>query len=209
MAVKKYHHGDLKNALIQAGIAILAEEGVGGLSLRKVARKAGVSHSAPYAHFADKQNLIAAIASDGHKRIFERFEKIQQRHSEAPLLQLTAGAWAYVDFGLTTPDHYKITFSGAIQDEHSHSEFMEYSQRNMQILRTTVERCRNAKLFTNNDVDPELQAVSVWGMLHGLVLLIVQGQVPGALMKKTQPKDMVIATLQQVVRVPIDKTMLK
>lgn len=209
MAVKKYHHGDLKNALIQAGIAILAEEGVGGLSLRKAARKAGVSHSAPYAHFADKQNLIAAIASDGHKRIFERFEKIQQRHSEAPLLQLTAGAWAYVDFGLTTPDHYKITFSGTIQDEHSHSEFMEYSQRNMKILRTTVERCRNTKLLTMNEIDPELQAVSIWGMLHGLVLLIVQGQVPGALMKKTQPRDLVIATLQQVVRVPIDKTMLK
>ena len=209
MPRKNYHHGDLKNALIQAGIKILAEEGVGGLSLRKVARKAGVSHSAPYAHFADKQNLIAAIASDGHKKIFEQFEAIQARHSDDPLRQFISGAWAYVEFGLESPDHYKITFSGAIQDEHSHSEFIEYSQRNMQVLRTIIQQCRDAGILSANDIDPELQAVSMWGLLHGLVLLIIQGQVPGNLIKRTQPKDMVIAALQQIVRVPINAKMLK
>jgi len=68
MTKKTYHHGDLKNALIRAGIDILAREGVGGLSLRKVARNAGVSHTAPYAHFADKQALIAAISTNGHEK---------------------------------------------------------------------------------------------------------------------------------------------
>ena len=58
---KSYHHGDLKNALIKAGADILSKEGVSALSLRKVAHKAGVSHAAPYAHFADKQALIAAM----------------------------------------------------------------------------------------------------------------------------------------------------
>ena len=208
MTRKNYHHGDLKNALIQAGIVILAEEGVGGLSLRKVARRAGVSHAAPYAHFADKQNLIAAIASDGHKKIFERFEAVRARHADDPLRQFVAGAWAFVEFGLKSPDHYKITFSGAIQDEHSHSEFIEYSQRNMQALRVIVEQCRSAEVLRGDSADPELQAVSIWGMLHGLVLLTIQRQLPGALMKKNQPKDMLIAALQQVVRVPINKKML-
>lgn len=208
MTIKQYHHGDLKNALIQAGIAILTEEGVGGLSLRKAARKAGVSHSAPYAHFKDKQNLIAAIASDGHKKIFEQFEAIQARHADDPLHQFLSGAWAYMQFGLESPDHYKITFSGIIQDEHSHLEFLEYSQRNMQVLRTIIEQCRNAGILVNNDIDPELQAVGMWGLLHGLVLLIIQGQLPGRLIKTTQPKDMLIAALQQLVRVPINKKML-
>jgi len=56
-----YHHGDLRNALIQAGLELLAEGGAQKLDLRKVARRAGVSHAAPYRHFADKQALIAAI----------------------------------------------------------------------------------------------------------------------------------------------------
>jgi AcrR family transcriptional regulator len=207
MPRKNYHHGDLKNALIQAGIKILAEDGVGGLSLRKAARTAGVSHSAPYAHFADKQTLIAAIASDGHKQIYERFTALQAHYADDPLRQLVSGAWAYVQFGLEAPDHYKITFSGAIQDEHSHQEFVEYSQRNMQVLRLIVEQCRVADILNSTGIDPELQAFSLWGMLHGLVLLIIQGQVPGNLMKTTQPKDIVIAALKQVVRVPINTKM--
>jgi AcrR family transcriptional regulator len=208
MPGKTYHHGDLKNALIQAGIKILAEDGVGGLSLRKVARQAGVSHSAPYSHFTDKQNLIAAIASDGHKQIYERFAAIQARYADDPLQQFLSGAWAYIEFGLGSPDHYKITFSGAIQDEHSHSEFIEYSQRNMQVLRTIVAQCRDEE-FLDSKINLEMQAVSLWGLLHGLVLLMIQGQLPGNLIETTQPKEILLAALRQVVRVPIDSKMLK
>lgn len=208
MARKNYHHGDLKNALIQAGIEILAEEGVGGLSLRKAARKAGVSHAAPYAHFTDKQNLIAAIASDGHRKIFERFEAVRARYSDDPLRQFVAGTWAYMEFGLTSPDHYKITFSGTIQDEHSHPEFLEYSQRNMQTLRTIIEQCRSAGVLSGGDINSELQAVSIWGLLHGLVSLMIQGQLPSRLMKTTQSKDILLAALQQIARVSINKRML-
>ena len=205
---KTYHHGDLKNALIQAGIEILAKEGVGGLSLRKAARQAGVSHAAPYAHFADKQNLIAAIASDGHSKINERLEAVLARHPDDPLRQFTGAAWAYVQFGLESPAHYKTTFSGVLQDEHSHPEFVEFSQRNMRVLQTIVERCRAAGILNVSDIDAELQAVSIWGVIHGLVSLMIQGQVPSNLMKRIQPKDMLIAALQQVVRVPINVKML-
>lgn len=208
MVPKSYHHGDLKNALIQAGIEILAEEGVGGLSLRKAARKAGVSHAAPYAHFADKQTLIAAIASDGHGKINERLNAVLVTYDGDPLRQFLNTVWAYVQFGLEAPAHYKITFSGAIQDEHSHPEFVEFSQRNMQVLITIVERCRATGILRSDDMDAELHAVSLWGLIHGLVLLIIQGQLPGSLMKRVQPVDMVIAALQQVVRVPINKEML-
>lgn len=208
MTRKNYHHGDLKNALIQAGIEILAEEGVSGLSLRKAARKAGVSHSAPYAHFADKQTLIAAIASDGHERIHERFQAVLTRYPNEPLHQFTAAAWSYVEFGLGSPDHYKITFSGAMQDEHSHAEFVEASQRNMQVLRAIIAQCRAADIFPPTDIDLDMQAVGIWSLLHGLVMLMIQGQIPGTLLKSSPPKDMVAAALQQVVRVPIHKRML-
>ena len=82
MAESNYHHGDLKNALIQAGVKILSKEGISGLSLRKVARQAGVSHAAPYAHFADKQALIAAISTEGYKQLYTRLKK-SKKHTPA------------------------------------------------------------------------------------------------------------------------------
>ena len=208
MTRENYHHGDLKNALIQAGIEILAEEGVGALSLRKAARKAGVSHAAPYAHFADKQTLIAAIAADGHEKIHARLVAVLERWAGDPLQQLLGVVWAYVQFGLEAPDHYKITFSGAIQDEHSYPEFVETSQRNMQVLKTIVERCRAAGIVDTEGIDPELQAISLWGVIHGLVSLIIQRQLPSDLTQRVSPEEMVVATLRQVVRVPIEMGMV-
>ena len=208
MTRDNYHHGDLKNALIQAGIEILAEEGVGALSLRKAARKAGVSHAAPYAHFADKQTLIAAIAADGHEKIHARLVAVLERWAGDPLQQLLGVVWAYVQFGLEAPDHYKITFSGAIQDEHSYPEFVETSQRNMQVLKTIVERCRAAGIVDTEGIDPELQAISLWGVIHGLVSLIIQRQLPSDLTQRVSPEEMVVATLRQVVRVPIEMGMV-
>ena len=202
-----YHHGDLKNTLIEAGIEILANEGVGGLSLRKVARKAGVSHAAPYAHFADKQALIAAIASDGHRRIHERLEAVLANHSNDPLRLLTGSAWAYVSFGLEAPAHYKVTFSGTLENEHIHPEFVEFSQRNIQLLKNIVEQCRAAGILQTEGMDSEMQAISLWGQAHGLVSLIIQGQLPSGLLERAQPKDMLIAALRQVVRVPFDVEM--
>jgi AcrR family transcriptional regulator len=208
MERESYHHGDLKNALIQAGIEILAEEGVGGLSLRKAARRAGVSHAAPYAHFADKQTLIAAIAADGHSKIHARLMEVLAAHPADPLRQLTGAVWAYVQFGLEAPDHYKITFSGAIQDEHGHPEFMEISQRNTQVLKDIVERCRSTGILDANSMDAELQAYTLWGLIHGLVSLWIQGQLPGRLMQRVGLEEMVIAMLRQVVRVKIEEEML-
>ena len=208
MAGNNYHHGDLKNALIQAGIDILAEEGVGGLSLRKAARKAGVSHAAPYAHFDDKQTLIAAIAADGHNKINQRLEAVVARYPADPLRQFMGAVWAYVQFGLEAPAHYKITFSGAILDEHVHPEFMECSQRNMQMLKRIVERCRTAGVLDAADPDAELQAMGLWGLIHGLVSLLIQGQLPSRLLQRSAPEDLVLAALRQVVRVPVDKSML-
>src|SRR5512136_340809 len=111
---KTYHHGDLKNALIKAGADILSKEGVSALSLRKAAQLAGVSHAAPYAHFADKQALIAAIASAGHRRINARFTELRDRYPDDPLRQLIETAWAYAEFGLEETAHFSVTYSSVV-----------------------------------------------------------------------------------------------
>lgn len=203
-----YHHGDLKNSLIKAGIEILAQEGTGGLSLRRVARKAGVSHAAPYAHFTDKQALLAAIAAEGHRKIHERLTVVLASRSNDPLRLLVGSAWAYVSFGLEFPDYYKVTFSGTLENEHNDPEFMEISQRNIQLLKDIIEQCRSAGILQTEEINSEIQAISLWGQLHGLVSLLIQGQIPGNLLASVQPQDMLLVALRQVVHVPIDKGMM-
>ncbi len=109
-----YHHGDLKNALIQAGIEILSREGLSEFSLRKVARQAGVSHAAPYAHFADKQALIAAISTAGYEKLYRRIEAVLEKYPDDPLKELVEASWSYVSFAFEEPDHFRITFSRVI-----------------------------------------------------------------------------------------------
>ena len=104
MTETTYHHGDLKNALIQAGVEILAEEGLGGLSLRKVAKQAGVSHAAPYSHFKDKQALIAAISTEGFKQLHTKIRAVLKKHQAEPEILLVETAWAYLQFALNEPD---------------------------------------------------------------------------------------------------------
>src|SRR6476659_4036663 len=100
---KRYHHGDLRNALIQAGQAILAAEGAAGLDLRKVARAAGVSHAAPYRHFADKQALLAAIAEEGFYQLTEGMDAAIGQAPASAADQLEQLAHVYVQFAIDHP----------------------------------------------------------------------------------------------------------
>ena len=109
---KSYHHGDLRNALIQAGLELLAEGGAQELDLRKVARRAGVSHAAPYRHFADKQALIAAINEEGFHLLAERIQASLREVSDEPVEQLLGVALAYVRFAQGNPWLMREMFSG-------------------------------------------------------------------------------------------------
>src|SRR4026207_1254950 len=122
-----YHHGDLKNALIKAGVEILSKEGIDGLSLRKVAQHAGVSHNAPYFHFPDKQSLIAAISTEGFKQLYDELGIVIAETSDNPKRQLQEGALAYVRFAMANADTFKIMFSGVLEKEKEYPAFIEIS----------------------------------------------------------------------------------
>ncbi len=202
MPEKTYHHGDLKNALIQAGIEILAREGVSGLSLRKVARQAGVSHAAPYAHFADKQALIAAISTEGHKKIYARIARIVEQYPDEPLRQFVETAWAYVGFGFEEPDHFKITFSGVIEKERDYPALVEMTEKNFQMLRKIVAGCQSEGILDPGE--PDLIAVGVWGLVHGFVSLIHEGHISHSLLDQYSRREMLMVTLNQISRVKIN-----
>ncbi len=198
---KTYHHGDLKNALIEAGADILAKDGVGGLSLRKVAQKAGVSHTAPYAHFADKQALIAAISTDGYRRLYEALAATTQQYADDPARQLIEGAWAYVQFALNDTDHFKITLSGAIEKEKDYPAFVEISQQSFALVVQIVEACQQAKVLKRGPTD--LIAVGVWSLIHGFVSLILEDQISHTVLERYALRDMLILTLNQITRVEL------
>lgn len=195
---KTYHHGDLKNALIEAGADILSKEGVSGLSLRKVALKAGVSHTAPYAHFADKQALIAAISTEGYRRLYAAIAAAVHRYPNSPARQLVEGAWAYVQFALTDTDHFKITLSGAVEKEKDYPAFVEMAQQNFALLVSIVETCQAAKILKRGPVD--LMAVSVWSLIHGFVALILEDQISHTVLDRFSLRQMLIFTLNQIAR---------
>jgi AcrR family transcriptional regulator len=201
MGRKTYHHGDLKNALIKAGIEILSKEGVAGLSLRKVAGKAGVSHAAPYAHFHDKQALIAAISTEGYRRVYERIETAISRQAGDPLQQLVEAAWCYIQFALEEPDHFRITFSAAVEREKEYPDLVEISQRGFETVVALVRTCQAAGVLASGPAD--LMAVSVWGLVHGIASLILEGQVSHAVLDRMSIRQLLIFALNQLTQVKI------
>ncbi len=172
---KTYHHGDLKNALIKAGVEILAKDGVSGLSLRKVASKAGVSHSAPYSHFADKQALIAAISTEGFRQLYERVSAVADEYKTKPSMQLVEVAWTYVQFAMDDRDRFKVMFSGILEKEREYPEFVVEAQRNFQLVKMIVEANQAAGVLRSGPSD--LVALSAWGIIHGFVMLLLEGQI--------------------------------
>jgi AcrR family transcriptional regulator len=191
-----YHHGDLKNALIEAGIDILSKEGVQGLTLRKVARKVGVSHAAPYAHFTDKQALIAAIATEGYTKLYQELAKAAASCPDDPAQRLIEVAWAYVQFATNKPDHFKVTFSGIVEQEADYPEYVEQSKKSLTLVTELVSDCQQAGLLKSNDI--ELLAVSIWAAIHGFIFLLLGNQIPSHLLAQLTLREMLVFHIQTV-----------
>lgn len=195
MDTKKYHHGDLKNTLIQAGVEILSEEGVGGLSLRKVAQRAGVSHNAPYFHFADKQALIAAISTEGYRILYEQLVMIRQTYQADPRRQLVEAAFMYLRFAQTRPAHFKVTFSNAVEREEAYPNLVAMADNLIGELIQIVDACQKAGIL--HPAPAGAMAVSVWSAVHGFTSLYIDGQSMHDRLKVAPVDQLLIFTLNQ------------
>ncbi len=196
-----YHHGDLKNALVQAGIEILASEGLPALSLRRVAGRAGVSHSAPYAHFADKQALIAAISTEGFRRLNERLDAAAAS-SGPPARGLFALSDAYLEFALAHPALFKLMFSGALEREMDYADFVAVSRRSFRLLVEQVRVYQQAGVLRAGPED--VLAVGLWSLVHGLAELLLERQISHQVLDRFLVAELLCGALNQMTMVPID-----
>jgi AcrR family transcriptional regulator len=189
----RYHHGDLRNALIQAGTELLARDGIAGLSLRKAAKRAGVSHSAPYNHFPDKQALVAAISTHGLQVVRERMAAARKRGRD-PYRQLVEAAWEIVRFGLEQPDLYQVTFGNAVEREEDYPAYVEEAHRGFDELVELVASCQAAGVIAPGPAD--VAATGLWSLVHGLVSLLRNRQLPRRLLERTPPRELLLQILR-------------
>ena len=172
---KPYHHGDLRHALIAGGLRVLAEQGVHGLNLREVARVAGVSHTAPYRHFADKDALVAAIAEDGFHKLAVVIDSANQCDSDRVTDKLLMAGELYVRFALEHPDHFKVMFSG-VRDVAAHPDLYAISKQGFNFLLTTITEAQRRNELAAGE--PEALAKTIWALMHGLATLLIDKQFP-------------------------------
>ena len=162
-----YHHGDLKTALLDAADALLDEGGPNAVSLREAARRAGVSAMAPYRHFADKDTLLAALATRG----FAAFGRAMQEAAAGAPDPLAALGPAYVRFALERPGRFRLMFGSGLVRGGQHIELGQAARRTFDILVAAVRRRRP-------EGDAELGAMRAWSLVHGLSQLLLDGMLP-------------------------------
>ncbi len=175
---------------------ILQEEGVSALTLRSVARKAGVSHSAPYGHFTDKGALLAAISTRGFLVLDEQLTKTVEEHQDSPGNLLVEFSWTYTRYALENTALFKLMFSGILEDEHSYPEFMSAVRKTYNKLIEVVERCQSAGVLQNGPA--EETAIAIWSMVHGFVNLYIERQIPGQLVDGIHLKNMLVKILNHL-----------
>ena len=160
-----YHHGDLRAACLRAAVELLEEDGTAGLSIRAVARRAGVAPSAPYRHYADRDALISAVAAVGYRELAESLATASPAPSTPE--DLAAVAVAYVEFALQRPALFRVMFSEPC--DRDSGERVAATSAITEYVLGIVRRC-----FPG--ADAESLAIAVWALVHGLAFLHLDGK---------------------------------
>jgi AcrR family transcriptional regulator len=176
MAKRPYHHGDLRRALIDGAVELVREQGLSGWTLRGVARKVGVSHAAPYHHFADVQALLGAVTALGFGLLGERLTAAVDA-AEGHEARLLAIARTYARFGAERPGLYQVMFREVRGEQEGTPEGREAGIEALSVLLREVVSAQEAGLVPP-DVRPLTRVLQSWAMLHGFVGLAVLGPLP-------------------------------
>lgn len=162
----KYHHGDLPNALRCAAVDVIDERGLGNFSLREVARRAGVSHTAPAHHFGDMQGLLTSLATEGFEHL-HRVLEVALEGLDDPVDRLNALGVAYVRAGRTHKAHAEVMFRADLVD----ADDVELQTAGLHAY-GTLHDCL-IELFEAEDIDVDIDDATAlcWSAMQGLIVL--------------------------------------
>ncbi|HWB71033.1 MAG TPA: TetR/AcrR family transcriptional regulator [Egibacteraceae bacterium] len=164
-----YHHGDLGRALLEAALELVAERGPAGFTLREVARRVGVSHAAPYRHFAHRDALLQAVAEEGFSAMRDAMVQACECH-ETPQSRFQALGIAYVRFAVDHPSHFRVMF-GPHSTKDDNASLARVRDQTFGLLLEAVVACQQAGVVRPGATH-EI-AIAAWSVVHGLAFLLI------------------------------------
>lgn len=174
---RQYHHGDLRRALLDEALRTIQTHGVEHLTLRTVGERLGVSRTALYRHFADKQSLLAAVGKEGFRELRQTIADAWEQNGPGRTGFHAMGN-AYVQFAVAHPSHYRVMFGGFIESAAKDDDFVAAANSAFQLLVNALVEQQNAGNVRRDD--PVLMARFVWALVHGTAMLVIDGQLAEA-----------------------------
>ena len=162
---------DLRRIVLDASLNLIEEQGLEALSMREVARRAGVSHQAPYHHFGDREGILAAIATEGFTLMHAAMTQAVADLTD-PVERLNAIGRAYVAFAVRYPGHFTIMFRSELVSITRHEELHTRAETTFNLVKSIVAevaKLRGAK-------DPEPLVIASWALVHGVSTLLLEGK---------------------------------
>jgi AcrR family transcriptional regulator len=178
---RPYHHGDLRRAIVAAALEILSETQSHDFSLRELARRAGVSHNAPYKHFAEKRDLLAAVSAAGFEALTKRMN-VEAAKASQPRAQLFAVLRAYIRYGVENPALYRLMFGGYLSGPDDGRPAIERAaaETARALLAGLIRDGALGKAIPDTPRNERKIAGAIlacWSLVHGLTQLIADGLV--------------------------------
>jgi AcrR family transcriptional regulator len=174
---RRYHHGNLRRALLDEALATIRAEGVDGLTLREIGARLGVSRTALYRHFADKRGLLVAVATEGFRALREQLVGAWEKGGKGSRAFDAMGA-AYVRFAVANPSHYRVMFGGFLDPKACDPELAAEAAGAFQALVDALASLQRDAIVRGDDT--VTMARYVWAVVHGVAMLGLDGQLPRA-----------------------------
>lgn len=185
----RYHHGNLRETLVEAALDILANEGIAALSLRSIARKSNVSQAAPYSHFRNKKELISTVAESGFQKLAIKMAE-DASGSATTEARINKLVYSYIEFAQSNKPLFQLMFSKEISDMKGSETLAMTAGKSYSLISAALSKSENSETDTN------FLTVAIWSLCHGLTNLIIDEKLDVEKFGATDVKEFVAKTVR-------------